>query len=164
MKKQKILAFTILTTLLLAGCQNTSSQENAVLEDQITQLEQQVTDLKEENKELIVGNEKVSKDTISTQEDFETLEKEVSDMVASIQQTTPSGTQEEKRAQFFELEKALDALDNRLEIYEDLTEDQYETGEISVNDFRTMEREIEQLEDALDTAEDDLERLFGYID
>lgn len=164
MKKQKILAFTIFTALLLAGCQNTSSQENAVLEDQITQLEQQVTDLKKENKELLGGNEKVSKDIISTQEDFETLEKEVSDMVASIQQTTPSGTQEEKRAQFFELEKALDALDNRLEIYEDLTEDQYETGEISVNDFRIMEREIEQLEDVLDAAEDDLERLFGYIE
>ncbi len=39
MKKQKILAFTIFTALLLAGCHNTSSQENAVLEDQITQLE-----------------------------------------------------------------------------------------------------------------------------
>lgn len=70
---------------------------------------------------------------------------------------------EEKRAQFFELEKTLDALDNRLEIYEDLTEDQYETGEISVNDFLTMERKIEQLEDVLDSAEDDLERLFGYF-
>ena len=45
---------------------------------------------------------------------------------------------------------------------EDKWEDKYDSGEISRTTYRSMEKEIEKVEDYLETVENYLEKKFNY--
>lgn len=156
MKKMKILGIMAVTALTLAGCQNTSDRE-AALEDQVAQLEQQVTSLEKENEELPSDNN-ISDDNIDT------LTKDVDEAVKKANNTSPSGSKEENQKNFFKVKGELQDVENRLERYEDKIEDEYRQGNLTYEKARDAEREIERLEDKLDDAEDKLENVFGYDD
>ena len=156
MKKMKMLGIMAITALALTGCQNTSDRE-AALEDQVAQLEQQVTSLEKENEELPSDNN-ISDDNIDT------LTKDVDEVVKKANNTSPSGSNDENQKNFFKVKGELQDVENRLERYEDKIEDDYHQGNLDYEKARDAEREIERLEDKLDDAEDRLENVFGYDD
>jgi len=175
MKKMKILGIMAVTALTLAGCQNTSDRE-AALEDQVAQLEQQVTSLEKENEELSGASEGLSDAAASTSSDnnsdgknlsddnIDTLTKDVDEAVKKANNTSPSGSKDENQKNFFKVKGELQDVENRLERYEDKIEDDYHQGNLDYEKARDAEREIERLEDKLDDAEDRLENVFGYDD
>ena len=120
MKKMKMLGIMAITALALTGCQNTSDRE-AALEDQVAQLEQQVTSLEKENEELPSDNN-ISDDNIDT------LTKDVDEAVKKANNTSPSGSKEENQKNFFKVKGELQDVENRLERYEDKIEDEYRQG------------------------------------
>ncbi len=175
MKKSRILVLTLLTTLALMGCQSNSGNDTAMLEDQIEQLEQQVTALEAENKDLedaqntnadSTGTNSTAIDNGASSETdtLDSLEKLVNDTVAKTESASPSGSDSDKRAQFIELKNELEAVEHRMDLYEDRIEAEYRQGTMERSKFREEERELEKLEDQLDRAEDKLELTFGYDD
>ena len=66
--------------------------------------------------------------------------------------------------QFFTYKQDAESIDRRLDRYEDELERQVRSGSLSRDDYRSTERELEKLEDALDKAEDQLEYYFGIDD
>lgn len=179
MKKMKMLGIMAITALALTGCQNTSDRE-AALEDQVAQLEQQVTSLEKENEELSGASEGLADAATSNSSDnssgtdqsdnnisddnIDTLTKDVDEAVKKANNTSPSGSKDENQKNFFKVKGELQDVENRLERYEDKIEDEYRQGKLDYEKAREAEREIERLEDKLDDAEDRLENVFGYDD
>ena len=76
----------------------------------------------------------------------------------------PSDNTDEKRAQFIELKNEIDTVDHRLDKHDDYIENLYKRGEISYDDYRNQEKQLDELEDKLDASEDKLEYTFGIDD
>ena len=68
------------------------------------------------------------------------------------------------RQQFFSLKRAGNQLEHALENYENSLEDQYRAETISREEYRNLDREIEKLEEYVDSAKDRLEITFGIDD
>lgn len=165
-----------LLAALLTGCGTTSREQE--LEEKVEQLEQQITDMQGGTADTSNGTDAAagsaandaadsgSSDTAANPaaDDFDTLTQRVADAVASADAASPTGTAEENRSVFFEQKTALDTLDRELDAYEDALEAQYRSGALDYADFRKQDREVEDLENQLDQAEDRLENRFGIDD
>ena len=64
----------------------------------------------------------------------------------------------------FSLKKEADQIEHALENHENSLEKQYRAGTISREEYRKIDKEIEKLEDTLDSASDRLEITFGIDD
>ncbi|WP_049728486.1 hypothetical protein [Dorea sp. D27] len=177
MKSKRIIAAAVLTLVLassvLTGC---SDEREDRLEDKVDKLEQQVTDL--ESKKDGTGSENGSTDSSASgtsaqgqdgsssagSTDYETLKAAAEAAADKVNSASPSGTAAEQREQFYTLKNELDDIDHQLDLYDDNLENEYRSGSLDASSYRQQERDIDALEDILDTAEDRLEVLFGIDD
>ena len=181
MRTKSILVITALSTLIFTGCQNNDlSAENQSLKQQITELQQQITQLQidsaapnTENPQSATGDvNNVSSNTAApnpseitaTIYSLEELSAMVDEFVAKVGSVTPDVNNSGNLDQFFSLKREGDQVKHTLENYENDLENQYRTGTITREDYRKLEREIEQLEEVLDSASDRLEITFGIDD
>lgn len=177
MKKIKltVLCLTAVGILSLAGCSAGGNNDTKALENKIDQLEQQVTDLEKKNSasdnSADDNSQKPAENTAdnsvsanNSAADLSAYTASVDELVSKIDGTTPTGSVEEQRTQYFQLKDELDAIDRNLDTYEDDIENQYKKGDLTYDDYKSKDRELEALEDKLDNAEDKLEILFGIDD
>lgn len=186
MKSKTILFIATLSTLIFTGCQNNDlSAENQSLKQQITELEQQVTELEQQLSENTgndttqntgdmassqanasgettnTGNITVTNTTTYTLEELSAM---VDEFVVSVGSATPDVNNSGNLDQFFSLKREADQIEHALENHENSLEDQYRAGTISREEYRVWDKEIELLEDTLDSACDRLEIAFGIDD
>lgn len=183
MKTKSYLLIATLTSLLLTGCQNNDlSAENQSLKQQITELQQQITELQHQNENTTQANKNepaettnansVSSNTTSTDSSeisasiytFEELSGMVDEFVAKVGSVTPDVNNSGNLDQFFTLKREGDQIEHALENHENSLEEQYRAGTITREDYRKLDREIEKLEDLVDSACDRLEITFGIDD
>lgn len=178
MKEKKYLLIAILTSLLFTGCQsndltaenNSLKQQITELEHHITQLEQEISDMKqsvasseEDSSETSVPANNLSQNTETTYT-LNELSAMVDEFIASVGSATPDVNNSGNLDPFFSLKREGDQLEHALENYENSLEDQYRSGTLSREDFRKSDKEIEKLEESLDSAIDRLEIAFGIDD
>ncbi|MBR3602511.1 MAG: hypothetical protein IKL49_09365 [Lachnospiraceae bacterium] len=112
-------------------------------------------------------NDNLSAENTDNNPDTYTLEElsaMVDDFVVSVGSATPDVNNSGNLDQFFSLKREGDQIDHALENHENSLEDQYRAGTISREEYRTLDKNIELLEDTLDSALDRLEIAFGIDD
>ena len=194
MKQKTLLIIAAISTLIFTGCQNNNlSAENTALKQQITEMEQQITGLEQQVTELKqqisenTGNSDIlqnNDDATSSQNNIngqtthtentaannpttytlDELTAMVDEFVVSVGSATPDINNSGNLDQFFSLKREGDQINHALENHENSLEDQYRAGSISREEYRTLDKEIELLEDSLDSALDRLEIAFGIDD
>lgn len=194
MKQKTLLIIAAISTLIFTGCQNNNlSAENTALKQQITEMEQQITGLEQQVTELEqqisenTGNSDIlqnNDDATSSQNNIngqtthtentaannpttytlDELTAMVDEFVVSVGSATPDINNSGNLDQFFSLKREGDQINHALENHENSLEDQYRAGSISREEYRTLDKEIELLEDSLDSALDRLEITFGIDD
>lgn len=92
------------------------------------------------------------------------LVQKVDELVKRVESTQPAGTNEEKREQFFALDREIDAMDREIDGLDDKLEQDYLAGLLAWEDYRDLEHQLDKLEKRLDRAEHRLERKFGIND
>ena len=65
---------------------------------------------------------------------------------------------------FFALDSEFNQLETELDSYENQKEAEYRNGSLTWDQYRTLELQLEQIEDRLDNAQDSLELRFGVDD
>ena len=183
MKTKSFLLLVTLSSLLFIGCQNNDlSAENQALKQQITELQQQVTKLQQQNESTAQNTENTqttnnNMDTVSSNTTtpnsseitatiytLEELSAMVDEFVANVGAVTPDINNSGNLDQFFSLKREGDLIEHALENHENSLESQYRTGTITREDYRKLDREIEKLEEILDSASDRLEITFEIDD
>lgn len=136
MRKRNIILTGIITALLLTGCQaaNTNTAETEALKQQIAQLEQQVTELEQQGTTAVVP---------------ETTPTESSTTV--VPETTPA-----KSSTTDTLENLTKQVDDFIAKAEAAAPGNDNTA--NTETFFSLKRESNQIENALDRHEDELER------
>ena len=181
MKAKYLLLIATLSTFILTGCQsNNLSAENQALKQQITELEYQLTQLQEAThstntspaSDINVNQNTISENAItrnSTENvtatySLDELSAMVDEFVASVGSATPNMNITDNLDQFFSHKKQGDQIEHALENYEYFLDSQYRIGNITHDEYRQTEREVERLEDYVDSACDRLEIAFGNDD
>lgn len=173
MKKKKAAAAGLTFVLLASVLTGCSDDREDMLEDKVEKLEQQVTDLEKKNAGNDSGGGTSDKSTegqdasgqsAGKSSDYETLKAAVDAAAEKAGSVTPAGSAAEQREQYYELKNELDDIDHQLDLYDDMLEDQYRGGTLDAAAYRQQEKDIDALEDILDTTEDRLEILFGIDD
>lgn len=191
MKPKTLLFIATISTLIFTGCQNNDlSAENQSLKQQITNLQQKIAELEQQNNKLndsnknetvsstvettsqnndnsqIAGNNAsvANTDSITTVYTTEELSTMVDEFIVSVGSATPDINNSGNLDQFFSLKREADKIEHTLENYENSLEDQYRVGTISRDEYRNLDKEIEQLEELLDSAFDRLEIAYGIDD
>ena len=167
MKKMKMLGIMTLTALALSGCQNTSDRE-AALEEQVAQLEQQVTSLEQtaaSDDDTVQNTSSQENDNVKFAEDtLDTLSEAVNDIVNKAEKLVSDGPSDKNQEDFFTLQGEFHEIEDRLDNYEEHIEYELRQGNLSHDEARKAEYELEKLEDVLDRAEEKFEYAFGYDD
>lgn len=186
MKKLRLLTLSVImiSAIVFAGCEDDDRHEKE-LNKKIDRLEREIDSLKEkssdnsddkgntgksdnaatdESTEQSVNTQETSISGNDTEDTIESLTRAVDEVTKKADSAVPSGNTDEKRTQFFELKDELDIVDHRLDTYDDYIENLYKRGEISYDDYKSQERQLEELEDKLDASEDKLEFNFGIDD
>ena len=191
MKQRTLLIIATISTLIFTGCQNNDlSAENHTLKQQISEMEQQITELEQQLAEMkqqmgettdvtsntndaassqtntngqtvSTGNTTANNPTTYTLEELSAM---VDNFVVSVGSATPDVNNSGNLDQFFSLKRESNQIDHALENYENSLEDQYRAGTISREEYRALDKDIELLEDTLDSALDRLEIAFGIDD
>lgn len=184
MKSKTLLFIAILTALIFTGCQNNDlSAENQSLKQQISELQQKITDLEQQSQTTLPSNtnmqesenttnmETVSTNTSNPSDEITTsvytleeLSAMVDEFIVSVGSATPDVTNSGNLDQFFSLKKEADQIEHALENHENSLEEQYRAGTISREEYKTLDRDIEKLEELLDSAFDRLEIAYGIDD
>lgn len=180
MKTKFLLLIVTLSTFIFTGCQsNDLSAENQALKQRISELEHQLTQLQETNNTAATpamdenaNAETVSQNTATNNVSettaaiytLEELSAMVDEFVASVGSVTPDVNNSGNLDQFFSLKRQGDQIEHALENHENDLEDQYRANTITREDYRKLDREIEKLEELLDSACNRLEITFGIDD
>lgn len=182
MKSRTLLFIATISTLIFTGCQNNDlsaenqslKQQISEMEQQIADLEQQVSDLEEQNNTANLSEENttsVSNNSSATNMTpdsptytMEELSEMVDEFTVSVGSATPDINNSGNLDQFFSLKREADQIDQALENHENSLEDQYRAGTISREEYRKLDKEIEKLEELLDSAKDRLEITFDIDD
>ena len=182
MKSRTLLFIATISTLIFTGCQNNDlsaenqslKQQISEMEQQIADLEQQVSDLEEQNNTANLSEENttsVSNNSSATNMTpdsptytMEELSEMVDEFTVSVGSATPDINNSGNLDQFFSLKREADQIDQALENHENSLEDQSRSGTISREEYRKLDKEIEKLEELLDSAKDRLEITFDIDD
>ena len=178
MKSKTLLFIATLSALIFTGCQNNDlSSENQSLKQELSKMEQQISELKQQltekadtaeslqNSDIVpnvtTDSAAINPETTYTMEELAAL---VDEFIVSVASTTPDINNSGNLEQFFSLKREGDQLEHALENYENHLEEQYRAGSITREDFKKLDRELEALEESLDSACDRLEIAFGIDD
>lgn len=151
MKKRNFLFIGLLSALLLTGCgTDKSSKENEALRQQITQLEQQVTTLEQQVSAADDGS--ASESGYAAEESPEET--------AQVQ-VSPEGGSASDQANLTTTQ-TIEELTALVEAYEEKAKAAVPTGSAAddMEKFFTLKQEENQIDDALDLHEDELEYLY----
>lgn len=88
----------------------------------------------------------------STTDTLEELTAQVAAYEEKVSSATSSGSPSEDMDQFFTLKQEEKKIDDDLDRYEDELEYLYRKGSLTRDDYRSLERELERLEDRLDAG------------
>ena len=177
MKAKYLLLIATLSTFILTGCQSSNlSAENQALKQQVTELEYQLIQLQEANhntnaslaSDINVNQNTISENTMTRNStatySLDELSAMVDEFVASVGSATPNMNITDNLDQFFSLKKQGNQMEHALENYENFLDSQYRIGNITHDEYRQTEREVDKLEDYVDSACDRLEIAFGIDD
>lgn len=168
-------------------------QQIAQLEQQVSALEQQAADKQDKMPEETPATAKssVQDQTVEEEQQFQTADGNTNNSASSQSgtvindQTTytmeelgsmveafvskagaaaPSGTASENMDQFLVLKNEEKQIDDILDRHEDELERLYREQNLTREEYRKLERELDLLEDKLDDMEDQLEYVFGIDD
>lgn len=171
MMKKTLKFFCIIgTCILLTGCNSDAEIEK--LENQIDVLEEKINLLLEQYNITTDDSNTVSNDgegttTVDTTEITSTIasyNEEAQSIADSISNLSTPSTRSEAISLFFEWKYTIEDLETKLDRYEDSLKVMYRNNELSYTDYRTFERQLENIEDILDEAEDTLEFITNYDD
>lgn len=138
------LSVIVVSAIVLAGCGNKAGTNESTKQS---------------------GNaEKTSVSGNDTEDTIDSLTNAVDEVTKKADSAIPSDNKDEKKAQFIELKNEIDTVDHRLDKHDDYIENLYKRGEISYDDYRSQEKQLDELEDKLDASEDKLEFNFGIDD
>lgn len=159
-------------SLALSACDN---EENEMLVNRVNHLEEKIDTLLEQNG--INSNDITNNDTVindgegSTTVDTSEIEKnldnyqtEANDISTDIDNLKVSSNRSETINLFFKWKATIEELDTKLDYYENELESLYLNNELSYSDYRKYDREIEDIENILDKAENNLEYKTNYDD
>ncbi len=186
MKKTMLYTIGILSACMLGGCQSGTNSETEELRRQVADLQQQISELQQTDHRDAADTDTTADpnapatdttadsgasatDTTTdpgaadTDDTLETLTALVDDFTSRIDDLLIDSRNKELE-QFFSYKQEATGIDRRLDRYEDELERQVRGGSLSRDDYRSMERELEDLEDRLDNAEDSLEYYYGIDD
>lgn len=152
MKKRNLLFIGLMTAFLLTGCQtNTDQAETEALKQQITQLEQQVTALEQQTSSSDQSAD-ASESASSTEKSTGTEEAAAQQQEAPAESATPAQGDLSTTYSIEELTSMVDA-------FEEKARAAVPTGASSedMEQFFTLKQEENQIDDALDLHEDELE-------
>lgn len=152
MKKRNLFLIGITTALLLTGCQtNTGSEENEALRQQITQLEQQVTTLEQQVSTTADTSEETENGHAAEENADETAQVQASPADSNISDQENLTTTQ-----------TIEELTNLVEAYEEKVKASVPTGTAAddMEQFFTLKQEEDQIDNALDLHEDELEFLY----
>lgn len=169
-KKVMLVCLTLLLSfgvvLLMSGCGNNSDEQRiAELEAEVERLqnEQNATDDQVSgdaaNQEQTAPSETAYDD--ATVQDFSTR---ADDLISRAEAAEVPGDRDARIDAFFDLDSEFNALELEIDTYEDQKEGECRSGSLSWDDYRTLELQLEQIEDRLDNAQDKLEARFGIDD
>ena len=179
--KRFFLLITFLTTFIFTGCQNNNlSAENQSLKQKLSELEYELTQIQENrhntnasldyepsinqksiSQNTIINDSNQNLDSIYTLDELSTM---VDEFVISVGSATPNMDITDNLEQFFSHKKQGNQIEHALENYENFLDSQYRMGNITHDEYRQIEREIDRLEDYVDSASDRLEIAFGIDD
>ncbi len=151
----------------LSGCSASSSEARvAELEAEVERLQ---GELDTEQTDSTSSAAQTTADASSVQTSFEdTTVQDISDraedLITRAEAADVSSDHDTKIKAFFELDSEFNQLENELDAYEDQQEANYRSGSLTWDEYRAIEREIDQVEDRLDYAQDALELRFGIDD
>ncbi|MDE7324566.1 MAG: hypothetical protein K2N73_17970 [Lachnospiraceae bacterium] len=185
-------AAALLITGCQSNAQN--SAETEALKEQIARLEQQIADLEQKQSvangassdttvpagdntqqqpdpspphSAVNGDasnqQDISADGMTTYT-MEELGSMVEAFVTKANAAAPGGTVSEDMEQFFALKQEEKQIDDLLDRHEDELEYLYKSQSLARDDYKRLERELELLEDKLDSAENQLAYVFGIDD
>lgn len=159
-------------SVALSACDN---EENEMLVNRVNHLEEKIDTLLEQNG--INSNDITNNDTVindgegSTTVDTSEIEKnldnyqtEANDISTDIDNLKVSSNRSETINLFFKWKATIEELDTKLDYYENELESLYLNNELSYSDYRKYDREIEDIENILDKAENNLEYKTNYDD
>lgn len=106
----------------------------------------------------------VSSTIASVQNELDALGLEINELAGRVEAAKPTGTREEQQKQFFSLSMEIEQIDDKIDALEDRLHADYTSGTFTWEEYRTIERKLDALEDILDRADDLLERNFGMDD
>lgn len=169
-KKVMLVCLTLLLSfgvvLLMSGCGNNSDKQRiAELEAEVERLqnEQHATDNQASgdaaNQEQTASSEAAYDD--ATVQDLSTR---ADDLITRAEAAEVPGDRDARIDAFFDLDSEFNALELEIDTYEDQKEGECRSGSLSWDDYRTLELQLEQIEDRLDNAQDKLEARFGIDD
>lgn len=171
-KKALLIAFAVLfsfgTVLLLGGCSNDSDQQRiAELEAEVDRLqnEQNATDQSQN-----FGDDTQSQDqsqaTQTTYDDatVQDLSTRADDLISRAEVAEVPGDRDSRINSFFELDSEFNSFELEIDTYEDQKEAECRSGSLSWDDYRTLELQLEQIDERLGNAQDQLEVRFGIDD
>lgn len=175
MKKTMLYTIGILSACMLGGCQSGTNSETEELRRQVADLQQQISELQQTDHTDTADTDTTADSgasatdtttdpgTSDTDDTLETLTALVDDFTSKIDDLLIDSRNKELE-QFFSYKQEAAGIDRRLDRYEDELERLVRDGSLSRDDYRSMERELEDLEDRLDNAEDSLEYYYGIDD
>ena len=178
MKSKTLLFIATFSALIFTGCQNNDlSTENQSLKQELSKMEQQISELQQQLTEKVdtaeslqnsdtTPNVTTDSSTINpaTAYNLDELSALVDEFVVAVGSATPDINNSSNLDQFFSLKREGDQIEHALENYENSLEEQYRAGSITREDFKKLDRELEALEESLDSACDRLEIAFGIDD
>lgn len=101
----------------------------------------------------------------SLQNTVQSLTSRVSDTLSRVNALgTPTGDEEAQRKQYSEFKKDISAVEQEIDHVEDIVESGLRESKLSQDEYQKVDRELESLDELLDSAEDHLEKTFGIHD
>lgn len=163
-----MLALALSMLMVLSGCGNDSDQQRiAELEAQVQELQGQQDDAASTQGQPDQPSSDASATADQVQSSDATIQdlaQRTDDLVARANAAEVPSDANARIDAFFALDSEFNQLDGEIDAYENQKETEYRNGTLSWDDYRALELQLEQIEDNLGNAQDNLELRFGIDD
>lgn len=156
-------AFLALSTAaFLMGCSNNDDAQR------IEELEAEVQRLQDQqgtnNTDQQTTTQSESAAVQSDDQTIQSLSDRAEDLISRANAAEVPGDNNTRIDSFFSLDSEFNQLETELDSYENQKEAEYRNGSLTWDQYRSLELQIEQIEDRLDNAQESLEIRFGIDD
>lgn len=173
-KNVVLIGFTVLLffgmSLLLIGCGNNSEEQRiAELEAEVERLqnEQNSDDASATGDATDDANNQDQASRNQTTYDNPTVQDfsdRADELISQAEAAEVPSDRDVRIDSYFELDSKFNALELEMDTYEDQQEGEYRSGSLTWDDYRSLELQLEQIEERLDASQDKLENRFGIDD